>query len=289
MNIQFLKRNKPAVLLSDKFRSMRFALRNLKNTIDEYEDQDKRAIPLISTVSALANASDHALTNVEQKLHRSFSSDAKKHFGQAAACSLSLYGSGSDTKPVVSPEQISLQFAGDQYFTAKRIALSCGIDNVLLHQSRFIDTWREFAPLLTASRLLENRLENRVAENTDDSVPAGRVAELPMLCARYAGLLRSHTVVVFPARHELQLSYGGDKTLTDTVDTNILVPAAIALVTAVATWCELNGIDKESDSIYENCISLVLARYSLIAEQFEGDSFHDQFAEFLADWTPRLA
>ena len=290
MNIQFLKRNKPAVLLSDKFRSMRFALRNLKNTIDEYEDQDKRAIPLIGTVSALANASDHALTNVEQKLHRSFSSDAKKHFGQAAACSLSLYGrGGSDTKPAVSQEQISLQFAGDQYFTAKRIALSCGIDNVLLHQSRFIDTWREFAPLLAETRLVDNGLENRVTENVDDSVPASRMAELPTLCARYAGLLRSHTVVVFPARHELQLSYGGDKTLTDTVDTNILVPAAIALVTAVATWCELNGIDKESDSIYENCISLVLARYSLIAEQFEGDSFHDQFAEFLADWTPRLA
>lgn len=295
MNIQFLKRNKPAVLLSDKFRSMRFALRNLKNTIDEYEDQDKRAIPLIGTVSALANASDHALTNVEQKLHRSFSSDAKKHFGQAAACSLSLYG--SDTKPVVSPEQISLQFAGDQYFTAKRIALSCGIDNVLMHQSRFIDTWREFGPLLAETRLAETQLaETRLTEtrlvddgSVDDRTPASRTAELPALCARYAGLLRSHTVVVFPARHELQLSYGGDKTVIDTVDTNVLVPAAVALVTAVATWCEQNAIDKESDSIYENCISLVLARYSLIAEQFDSDSFYDQFAEFLADWTPRLA
>ena len=56
MNIQFLKRNRPAVLLSDKFRSVRFALRNLKNTIDEYEDKDKQAIPLIGTVSSLANA-----------------------------------------------------------------------------------------------------------------------------------------------------------------------------------------------------------------------------------------
>lgn len=272
MNIQFLKRNKPAVLLSDKFRSVRFALRNLKNTIDEYEEYDKRAIPLIGTVSALANASDSALTNVEEKLHHRFSSDAKKHFGQAAACSLQLY-TGHEPDPRVGlTDQTGLQFAGDQYFTAKRVGLAFGIDNILLHQSRFLHTWQDFRRFLT------------------EVGDAQLVEALPALCSSYAGLLRSNEIVVFPAKHQLSESTP-ELVVTGhpEVDTNVLLPATIALVTSVATYCDVQGIKKEPDAIYLNCISLIGARYDTVASFFGSPNFQADFEEFLADWTPRLA
>lgn len=273
MNIQFLKRNRPAVLLSDKFRSVRFALRNLKNTIDEYEEYDKRAIPLIGTVSALANVSDSALSNVEEKLHHRFSSDAKKHFGQAAACSLRLY---TDVKHDAMSDQTGLQFAGDQYFTAKRVGLAFGIDNILLHQSRFLYTWRDFRQLL------------------DDVSDAQLIESLPALCAGYAGMLKSNEIVVFPARHQFAGptpaaaadSEAPDQTI---VETNVLLPATIALVTAVASYCDAQGIKKESDAIYDNCVSLINARYDIVASIFDNAEFQREFEAFLADWTPRLA
>ena len=279
MNIQFLKRNRPAVLLSDKFRSVRFALRNLKNTIDEYEDKDKQAIPLIGTVSALANVSDSALSNVEEKLHNRFSSDAKKHFGQAAACSLSSYMNNESDADTSFRDESGLQFAGDQYFTAKRVALAFGIDNILLHQSRFLYTWRDFGQLLNAREPQDITLCD----------------SLPGLCASYAALLRRNAIVVFPARHQMpvedrvdNLESGGSKESKE-VETNILLPATIALVTAVASYCDARGIKKESDAIYDNCVSLIDARYDAVAEIFESENFHDAFERFLIDWVPRLA
>jgi len=279
MNIRFFKRNRPAVLLSDKFRSVRFALRNLKNTIDEYEDYDKRAIPLIGTVSALANASDSALSNVEEKLHHHFSSDAKKHFGQATACSLYLYigsaGSGESFR-----DKSGLQFAGDQYFTAKRVALAFGVDNILLHQSRFLYTWRDFRRTLDDLELADTGSCEEVCD------------ALPGLCASYAALLRRNAIVVFPARHQLlrQVREGAAE-LADgkTVETNIFLPATIALITAVASYCDAQGIKKSADAIYDNCVSLIDARYDSIAEIFESPHFHEKFEEFLVNWTPRLA
>jgi hypothetical protein len=273
MNIQFLKRNRPAVLLSDKFRSVRFALRNLKNTIDDYEEHDKRAIPLIGTVSAIANASDSALSNVEEKLHHRFSSDASKHLGQAAACSLQLYTGNTHD---IASDQTGLQFAGDQYFTAKRIGLAYGIDNILMHQSRFLQTWQDFRLRLA------------------DASHAQFVESLPELCACYADLLRRNEVVVFPARHE----FAGQTTRADTetsdaavveVETNVLLPATVALVTSVASYCDAQGIKKESDAIYDNCVSLISARYQTVASIFNSAEFQREFEAFLADWTPRLA
>ena len=276
MNRNFLRQNKPVVHISDKLRSLRFAMRNIKCTIDSYDDSDKNAIPLVNTVSALANVSDSALKNAEYKFHSYLSSDAKKHFGLATSCSLLLYVNQDQDSDKKKPSRIptsfmrderSLQFAGDQYFTAKRIAVAYGIENFLLQQKLFLAVWDEFRLTLEES-LLSKR----------DDVNQSMVYSL---CAQYAHVLKDNSIVVFPRKF-----VGVD---TRTYDTKILIPATIALVTAIATVCDLNGIKKDDQSIYGQSVSLMMARYSQLEKIFKHPDSIREFEKFIAAWTPRLS
>lgn len=251
-------------------------MRNIKYTIDGYDDSDKNAIPLVNTVSALANASDNALKNAEYKFHRYLSSDAKKHFGLATSCSLLLYVNpdpDADTpKSSIVPssfmrDERSLQFAGDQYFTSKRIAVAYGIENFLLQQRLFLAVWEEFGPMLDASHLSDS-------EDINQSM-------VYSLCSEYAHVLKDISVVVFPRKF-----VGADKR---TYDTKILIPATIALVSSIATVCDLNGIKKDDHSIYGQSVSLMLARYTQLERIFNHPESVREFEKFIAAWTPRLS
>ena len=276
MNRNILRQNKPVVHISDKLRSLRFAMRNIKYTIDGYDDSDKNAIPLVNTVSALANVSDAALKNAEYRFHRYLSSDAKKHFGLATSCSLFLYikpdQQNVQTRPGIVPasfvqDERALQFAGDQYFTSKRIAVALGIENFLLQQRLFLAVWDEFSAILDASMLSRQDSMNQ--------------SEVYSLCADYAHVLRDKSIVVFPRKF-----VGADKR---SYDTKILIPAIVALVTAIATVCDLNGIKKDDQLIYGQSVSLMLARYNQLAKIFQQRDSVRELEKFIAAWTPRLS
>lgn len=276
MNRNFLRQNKPVVHISDKLRSLRFAMRNIKYTIDGYDDSDKNAIPLVNTVSALANVSDSAIKSAEYKFHSYLSSDAKKHFGLATSCSLLLYVDSdpnpANKKPRIVPASLmrderSLQFAGDQYFTSKRIAVAYGIENFLLQQRLFLAVWDEFGPKLDTSTLGDR-----------DDTNQSRVYSL---CAEYAQVLRDKSIVVFPRKF-----VGADKR---TYDTKILIPATVALVTSIATVCDLNNIKKDDQSIYGQSVSLMFARYNQLEKIFKHKDSVREFEKFIAAWTPRLS
>jgi len=276
MNRNFLRQNKPVVHISDKLRSLRFAMRNIKYTIDGYDDSDKKAIPLVNTVSALANVSDSALKNAEYKFHSYLSSDAKKHFGLATSCSLFLYlhkdqdvGNRRNNRAPLSfmRDERSLQFAGDQYFTSKRIAVACGLENFLLQQKLFLTVWDEFGPSLDKSLL-------RRSDDVNQSI-------VYSLCAEYAHVLKENSIVVFPRKF-----VGVDKR---TYDTNVLIPAIIALVTSIATVCDLNNVKKDDQSIYGQSVSLMMARYNQLEKIFNHPDSTRELEKFLAAWTPRLS
>jgi len=247
----------------------------MKSTIEGYDESDKNAIPLIGPVSAITNASDKAFTNVEQTLHKHLSSDVDRHLGIAPACSLCMYIDHSDgdrnANPIykaVTHDELSMQFASDQYFTTKRISLAFNLDNFLLQQKLFLDSWLDLSEYLSAENII----------NPGDITQGN----LYSLCAQYASILYERGVIVFPSTFD-------DQENQNKYNTGILVSAAVSLVTAVATYSDIEDIPIDSDLIYENCLSLLSSRYQSIEEIFLAKNSLHLYEKFLATWTPRIA
>lgn len=249
----------------------------MKYTIEGYDDSDKNAIPLIGTVSVIMNASDKAFTNVEQTLHKHLSADVDRHLGLAPACSLRQY---LETRPSEKTgetgkvlggmlhDELSMQFAGDQYFVAKRVSLAFKFENFLLQQKLFLDCWHD----------LSGHFNEKGIECSDDISQSN----LYSVCAEYASILQKRGIVVFPSVFE-------NKDTEDKYKTGVLVSATVALIATVATYSDIENIQSDSELIYRNCVSLVGSRYEQIEAMFVEEEGQLLFEEFLAKWTCRIS
>jgi len=241
MNEGLSARDRSLVQISDKLRDLRFAVRRVADLPRHGGDVHDRESAIFNMANTLANVSNRFLNTAESGLISILSTEPENHSGQAPAYGFDRYVGTLGSVAAPGGERtdgVGIRFVRDQYFAAKRVLLTCGITEALLHQERFMRTWNRchasFGAILESPRLGHE--------------------QICRLSAIYTlGLLESNPVLS-PRRFD-------HPHLEGSADVNLFLAATLAMVAGVTV---VNEDDADSKIIYESCIAAAMARYDAI-------------------------
>jgi len=239
----FAPSSRSILQLGDRFRDLRFVFRRITRTSRDAPEAERHS-SIYSLAFTLANASNGFLTSAESRVLSFLSSEPEGHDGRAAAYGFDRYLELGDVlaDDEQTAERIRVRFTRDQYFAAKRVLITIGCDNALIHQEAFLKIWDELAPRLQAGL----------------SLPGA----LPALCAAFTRAFVRAAPIRSPQRFD-------HPHLQDEAQTTPFVAMALALVAGVTLQ---NDEDEPgSEVIYSSCIAACLARYATIAAAIERD------------------
>ena len=240
-------KDRSLVQISDKYRDLRFAVRRVTE-LPLHGDGHERESAIYNMAHALANVSNRFLNTAESGLITILGVDLGSHKGHAPAYGFDRYfelgasdpargeGGASGRRGGASDadDDIRMRFVRDQYFAAKRVLLTAGVGNALLHQERFVEVWSRCQGSV---RALAGR--ERFGQEA-----------LCRLCAAFT----LATVAAEPVRSPRRLAHAH---LDAPLDINVFLAAALATVAGVTVE---NEDDADSDVIYESGIAAAMVR-----------------------------